>query len=412
MGRGLKVDTPHYNRVKEQLLEGKWDVSRNIPHRQILDYNVSENNWDSDEYDYPAFSQSVRNLVNDLRAQSLLPSNGEAEGTYALYSNGTVWMYRFKADTHSTFLFFSDSTETSEQAPPPTPAPMAPTMPSGEENLPNDEIAVNNLYHLLTWRGRSDKSMVTFLGKLPSGITINDMVACIENNTQLVIRYTEPEEMATPDTIRHYDTASDGSICHAENSTICDSMMESSFKMRGQVATDRIYSYQRVNLPFQVQSDFSSTDVPLSSRVVNVRLISGECVRVFIAHMQKLVEVSPVCDSSHTFIVLALISILCPFNNRNLDSALVFKRRLCRMCRITVAQMVSAILPATAWLVSVPLVLIPVLAHQQAAVVGLVPHHQWEPVIRLKLISKRTGKVSKLTLLVLDLEIVLRRKLL
>jgi hypothetical protein len=27
MGRGLKVDTPQYNRVKEQLLEGKWDVS-------------------------------------------------------------------------------------------------------------------------------------------------------------------------------------------------------------------------------------------------------------------------------------------------------------------------------------------------------------------------------------------------
>jgi hypothetical protein len=90
MGRGLKVNTPHYNRVKEQLLEGKWDVSRNIPHRQILDYNVSENNWDSNEYDYPAFLQSVRNLVNDLQVHSLLPSNGEAEGTYTLNAGANI----------------------------------------------------------------------------------------------------------------------------------------------------------------------------------------------------------------------------------------------------------------------------------------------------------------------------------
>jgi hypothetical protein len=69
-GKGLIKDSSDWNRVKEQIESGLWDVSRQIPHRRILDYNISEKNWPSERYDYASFASSVRQLVNQLNLNS------------------------------------------------------------------------------------------------------------------------------------------------------------------------------------------------------------------------------------------------------------------------------------------------------------------------------------------------------
>ena len=44
MGEGLKKGTTDYEAVKSQIINGQFDVSGNIPHRAILDYNIASNN--------------------------------------------------------------------------------------------------------------------------------------------------------------------------------------------------------------------------------------------------------------------------------------------------------------------------------------------------------------------------------
>jgi hypothetical protein len=78
---GLKKNSEHYILVKNQLLDNQFDLRERIPHKQILDHNVISGNWAEGLYELPAFSSSVRSLVNDLRAGGHLPSQGEAEGT-------------------------------------------------------------------------------------------------------------------------------------------------------------------------------------------------------------------------------------------------------------------------------------------------------------------------------------------
>jgi hypothetical protein len=51
MAGGLKIDEDqgsHYGKVRAQLIEGKWNLSGAIPHRQILDWNVANGNWEAD----------------------------------------------------------------------------------------------------------------------------------------------------------------------------------------------------------------------------------------------------------------------------------------------------------------------------------------------------------------------------
>jgi hypothetical protein len=40
--------------------------------------------------------------------------------------------------------------------------------PSGEEVIINDEIVINNLHHILTWKSQSDKDMVMVIAKSSS----------------------------------------------------------------------------------------------------------------------------------------------------------------------------------------------------------------------------------------------------
>ncbi len=57
-------------------------------------------------------------------------------------------------------------------------------VPSGEEVIINDEIVINNLHHILTWKSQSDKDMVTVIAKLPGGITSNQVQAYIHDNRE------------------------------------------------------------------------------------------------------------------------------------------------------------------------------------------------------------------------------------
>jgi hypothetical protein len=57
-------------------------------------------------------------------------------------------------------------------------------VPSGEEVIINDEIVINNLHHILTWKNQSDKDMVTVIAKLPGGITSNQVQAYIHDNRE------------------------------------------------------------------------------------------------------------------------------------------------------------------------------------------------------------------------------------
>jgi hypothetical protein len=67
---GLTKDSIDWNRVKEQIESGLWDVSGTIPHRRILDYNIAEKNWPAEWYSYTSFASSVRQLVNQLNLNS------------------------------------------------------------------------------------------------------------------------------------------------------------------------------------------------------------------------------------------------------------------------------------------------------------------------------------------------------
>ena len=66
-GTGLVRDSADWNLVKSQIESGLFDISRTIPHRRILDFNIEEKNWPAEKYDYAAFATSVRNVVNQLR---------------------------------------------------------------------------------------------------------------------------------------------------------------------------------------------------------------------------------------------------------------------------------------------------------------------------------------------------------
>jgi hypothetical protein len=80
MGEGLKRGTSDYDRVKQQIISGQWDVSGKLPHRAILDFNIEAGNWPESKYEYAPFSTSVRSLVNELRTSGEIPSQGETEG--------------------------------------------------------------------------------------------------------------------------------------------------------------------------------------------------------------------------------------------------------------------------------------------------------------------------------------------
>jgi hypothetical protein len=79
-------------------------------------------------------------------------------------------------------------------------------------------------------------------------------------------------------------------LFHQPSSNICTAMLDSWMEMQGHVSTDPVISYQCINLPFLVQDTFAKTDVPFGARIAKVSLQNGESIRVFIAHMQKLVR--------------------------------------------------------------------------------------------------------------------------
>jgi hypothetical protein len=74
------------------------------------------------------------------------------------------------------------------------------------EVLQNDERVVNNIYHLLEWTGLSHKDMVTFIGKLPAGIAMNQMEVHIHNNQQLVLRFKENDAFSSNSHFKHFLT--------------------------------------------------------------------------------------------------------------------------------------------------------------------------------------------------------------
>jgi hypothetical protein len=167
--------------------------------------------------------------------------------------------------------------------------------PSGEEVIINDEIVINNLHHILTWKSQSDKDMVTVIAKLPAGITSNQVQAYIHDNRQFVMKFTEFEEFAMMAFLINCDTGPNGEMFHQPSSNICMAMLDSCMEMRGHVSTDPVISYQCINIPFLVQDTFAKTDVPIGARIAKVSLQNGESIRVFIAHMQKLAQVSGLC---------------------------------------------------------------------------------------------------------------------
>ena len=65
-GAGLVRDSGDWNIIKSQLESGLFDLSKSIPHQQILDYNIEEKNWAVDKYDYTPFASSIQHLVNQL----------------------------------------------------------------------------------------------------------------------------------------------------------------------------------------------------------------------------------------------------------------------------------------------------------------------------------------------------------
>jgi hypothetical protein len=198
-----------------------------------------------------------------------------------------------------------------EQVPPPVPAQVPDTMDAaGEEILVNDENVVKNLFHLLEWKSKSDKDMLSAVVKLPAGISKDQVTSQIYDNRQLVLKFQEPEEFASDTLLVICDTDSRGQVFHSHEATICISMKDSCFAMRGGVSNvDPVISYQRIDLPFQVHDSFSSLDVPVKTRVVEVVLRNNDIIRVFIGHMQKLSKVSAflaILLSFVSFIILSL----------------------------------------------------------------------------------------------------------
>ena len=90
---------------------------------------------------------------------------------------------------------------------------------------------MNNLHHVLEWKSKSDKDMVTVVVKLSSGITQEQVQAYVHNNRQLVLKFTEPDEFASDTLLMLCDTDSHGHIFHKEESTICAAMKDSCFKI-------------------------------------------------------------------------------------------------------------------------------------------------------------------------------------
>jgi hypothetical protein len=112
--------------------------------------------------------------------------------------------------------------------------------PSGEEVIINDEIVINNLHHILTWKSQSDKDMVMVIAKLPAGITSNQVQAYIHDNRQFVMKFTEFEEFAMPAFLINCDTGPNGEMFHQPSSNICMAMLDSCMEMRGHVSTDPV----------------------------------------------------------------------------------------------------------------------------------------------------------------------------
>jgi hypothetical protein len=290
MGGGLKKGSDDYNLVAAQIKSGQWKVDGNIPHRAILDFNVENGNWVQDKYDYNAFSSSVRSLVSELRLEPGGDAGGESAGGMFDVSCGALTC--FDNETAADVLLVSSISAEEHHGPTPTqePAPMAPTMASGSEMIENDELVVRNAFHLFTWQGQSDNEMVTLVAKLPSAITADNMEAYIHDNRQIVMEFREPMCFADPALLMERDTFN-GRPFHNADSNIVSAMRDSCYNMKGNVSTKPVVSVQRVDLPFEVHSQFSTLDVPMPLRVVPVSLPNNEVYRVFIAHAQRQSQV-------------------------------------------------------------------------------------------------------------------------